>query len=97
MDRSDWPVVEIAPADGAVTHNPTYMGSVPMGEDEVSPLHAPDPVWQIQEALRGATAENYSAENTRDLVTQPFIGLAQFVLIPFEAVIEHPWSEVTSE
>jgi hypothetical protein len=96
MDRSDWQVIVVAPADGKVTHNPTYVGGVPMGEDIVSPLHAPDPVWQIQEALRGADAGNWNGENLADLGGQPFIALGQFIAMPFRAVIEHPWSDQTS-
>jgi hypothetical protein len=96
MDRSDWPAIVVTPEDGSVAHNPHYMGNVPLGEDIVSPLHAPDPVWQIQEALRGAEAGNLSGENLSALGAQPFIGLAQFALIPFRAVIEHPWSDATS-
>lgn len=96
MDRSAWPTIVIRPEDGSVTHNPHYMGNVPMGEDEVSPLDAPDPVWQIQEALRGAYAGNYNSENLSALGAQPFIGLAQFALIPVRAVFKHPWAEVTS-
>ncbi len=96
MDRTAWPTIVVTPEDGSVTHNPHYMGNVPMGEDEVGPLDAPDPVWQIQEALRGADAGNYNGENLSALGAQPFIGLAQFVLIPVRAVFEYPWSEVTS-
>ncbi len=96
MDRSHWPRIVITPADGSVTHDPHYVGSVPMRDDEVSPLHAPDPVWQIQEALIGADADNLSGENLTDLVTQPFIGLARMVLLPFQAVIQHPWADATS-
>ncbi len=96
MDRSDWPTIVILPEDGSVTHNPHYMGNVAMGEDEVGPLHAPEPVWQIQEALSGADAGNYNGENLSALGAQPFIGLVQFVLIPVHAVFEQPWSEATS-
>lgn len=96
MDRSDWTAIVVSPEDGSVTHNPHYMGNVPLGEDEVSPLHAPDPVWQIQEALRGANSGNLNGENLSALGAQPFIGLAQFVLIPVHAVFDHPWSEATS-
>lgn len=96
MDRSDWPHIVVTPADGTVTHHPQFVGNVPMGEDEVGPLNAPDPVWQIQEALLGAEADNLNGDNLTDLVTRPIIGLAQFVLIPFQAVLENPWSEATS-
>lgn len=96
MDRSDWPTIVISPADGKTTHNPAYMGDVPMGEDIVSPLHASDPVWQIEEALRGADAGNWNGENLADLGAQPFIALGRFIAIPFFAILEHPWSEDTS-
>jgi len=96
MDRADWPSLTVTPASGRVTHHPHFVGDVPMGEDAVSPLHAPDPVWQIQEALLGAEAENWSGHNLTDLGAQPFAGLAQFVVMPFQAVLENPWSEDTS-
>lgn len=96
MDRTAWPRTVVTAAEGKVTHNPHYMGNPPMGEDIVSPLHAPDPIWQIQEALRGADAGNLNGENLIDLGTQPFVGLAQIVLMPVRAVLEHPWANVTS-
>jgi hypothetical protein len=96
MDRSDWPTVPVAPEDGTVTHHPHFVGNVPMGDDEVGPLDAPDPVWQIQEALAGADAGNLNGENLIDLSTQPFIGIAQFVIMPVQMVLENPWSEATS-
>lgn len=96
MDRSDWPHIVLTPADGTVTHNPQFVGNVPMREDEISPLDAPDPVWQVQEALNGDQAQGLGGENLLDLVTQPVIGTVQIVLIPIEAVIENPWSDATS-
>jgi hypothetical protein len=96
MDHSVWPAIVFTPADGSVTHNPSYMGTPPMGEDIVNPLHAPDPVWQIQEALAGADAGNLNGENLLDLGAQPFIGLVKFFIIPVRAIFEHPLSDVTS-
>jgi len=96
MDRSGWPTLVVTPTDGSVTHNPGYMGNPPMGDDIVTPLHAPQTLWQIQEALAGADAGNFNGENLAALGAQPFIGLAQFVLIPVRAVFENPWSDATS-
>ncbi len=96
MDRSDWPTILITPVDGSVTHNPHFTGNPPMGDDIISPLHAPDPVWQIQESLDGANANNLNSENLIDLATQPFIGLAQFIAIPVRAIIDNPLSKTTS-
>ncbi len=96
LDRSGWPVIVITPADGTVTHHPHFMGDPPMGDDEISPLHAPNPVWQIQEALAGAKSGNLNGENLSALGAQPFIGLAQFLAIPFRAVLDNPLSEATS-
>ncbi len=96
MDRAGWPTILVTPTDGSVTHNPGYMGNPPMGDDIVTPLHAPDPVWQIQEALAGADAGNLNGENLSALGAQPFIGLAQFGLIPVRAVFENPLSDTTS-
>ncbi|GAB4195794.1 MAG: hypothetical protein Kow00105_09980 [Phycisphaeraceae bacterium] len=93
MDRSDWPTVVVSPADGRVRHDPTYMSNPPLGEDIVSPLHAPDPVWQIQEALRGAEAGNFNGENLLGLVAEPFSALAQIAMMPAAMVIEHPWAD----
>jgi len=96
MDHSGWPVIVVTPADGSVTHNPGYMGNPPMGDDIVTTLNAPDPVWQVQEALAGAKAGNLNGENLLDLGAQPFIGLARIFIIPARAVFERPWAEVTS-
>ncbi len=96
MDRSTWPTLVVTPTDGSVTHNPSYMGNPPMGDDIVTPLHAPETIWQIQEALGGADAGNLNGENLTALGAQPFIGLAQFVLIPVRVVFENPLSDATS-
>ncbi len=96
MDRTGWPTVVVTPSDGSVTHNPSYMGNPPMGDDIVTPLHAPDPVWQIQEALAGEEAGNLNGENLAALGAQPFIGLAQFVIMPIRALFENPLSDATS-
>ncbi len=96
LDRSTWPVIRVSPADGSVTHHPAFMGDPPMGEDVVNPLHAPDPVWQIQEALAGAVAGNLNGENLSALGAQPIIGLIQFLALPFHAILENPLSEATS-
>ncbi|MEZ6190564.1 MAG: hypothetical protein R3C45_04655 [Phycisphaerales bacterium] len=96
MDRTTWPAIVVTPADGKVTHNPHFMGDPPMGDDIVSPLHAPDPVWQIQEALRGADAGNWNGENLTALGVQPVIATAQILAIPFRAVIDNPLSKETS-
>jgi hypothetical protein len=96
LDRSGWPIIRISPADGTVTHNPHFMGDPPMGEDMVSPLHAPDPVWQIQEALAGARAGNLNGENLAALGAQPIIGLAQFIAMPVRMILANPLSEATS-
>jgi hypothetical protein len=96
MDRTTWPAIVVTPADGKVTHNPHFMGDAPMGDDIVSPLHAPDPVWQIQEALRGAEAGNWNGENLTALGAQPVIATAQILAIPFRAVIDNPLSKETS-
>jgi hypothetical protein len=96
VNHADWPAVVVRPIDGSVTHNPHFTGNPPMGDDVVTPLHAPDPVWQIQEALAGADAGNLNGENLTDLGTQPFIGLAQFVVMPVRMIIDNPLSEATS-
>lgn len=96
MDRTTWPAIVVTPADGKVTHNPTFMGEVPMGEDIVSPLHAPDPVWQIQEALRGEEAGNLNGENLSALAAQPVIATAQIIAMPFRAILDNPLSKETS-
>ncbi len=96
MDRSTWPALVVTPSDGKATHHPHFMGDPPMGEDIVSPLHAPDPVWQIQEALRGADAGNWNGENLAALGAQPFIAAAQILAIPFRAAIDNPLSKETS-
>ena len=96
MDRSTWPALVVTPADGKATHHPHFMGDPPMGDDIVSPLHAPDPVWQIQEALRGADAGNWNGENLAALGAQPFIATAQILAIPFRAAIDNPLSKETS-
>jgi len=96
MDRSGWPVIHISPADGSVTHHPHFMGDPPMGDDEINPLHAPDPVWQIQEALAGADAGNLNGENLAALGAQPFIGLAQFIALPVRMILDNPLSKATS-
>lgn len=96
MDRTTWPAIVVTPASGKVTHHPHFMGDAPMGDDIVSPLHAPDPVWQIQEALRGAEAGNLNGENLTALGAQPVIATAQILAIPFRAVIDNPLSKETS-
>jgi hypothetical protein len=96
MNHADWPALIVRPIDGSVTHNPHFTGNPPMGDDVITPLHAPDPVWQIQEALAGADAGNLNGENLTDLGAQPFIGLAQFVVMPLRMVIDNPLSETTS-
>jgi len=96
MDRSDWPTIVVSPIDGKVTHHPHFTGEAPLGEDIVTPLHAPEPVWQLQEALAGAHAGNLNGENLSHLGSQPFVGLTQFVLMPVRMVLENPLSKETS-
>jgi hypothetical protein len=96
MDRSDWPTIITTPADGSVTHNPHFTGNPPMGDDIISPLDAPDPIWQIQEALAGAYANNLNGENLSALGAQPFIAAAQFVAMPFRMILDNPLSKTTS-
>jgi len=96
LDRSAWPIIQVSPADGTVTHHPSFMGDPPMGEDIISPLRAPDPVWQIQEALAGADAGNLNGENLSALGAQPIIGLVQFIALPFRMILDNPLSEATS-
>lgn len=96
MDRSDWPTLVVAPISGAVTHHPHFTGEAPLGDDIVTPLHAPDPVWQLQEALAGAHAGNLNGENLSALATQPVVGLAQFIVMPVRMVIDNPLSKETS-
>jgi len=96
MDRSHWPTITVSPIDGRVTHHPHFTGEAPLGEDIVTPLHAPDPVWQLQEALAGAHAGNLNGENLSALGSQPIVGLTQFVLMPARMILENPWSKETS-
>ena len=96
MDRSDWPTLIVSPIDGKVTHHPHFTGEAPLGDDIVTPLHAPDPVWQLQEALAGAHAGNLNGENLSHLGSQPIVGLTQFVLMPARMILENPWSKETS-
>ncbi len=96
MDRSDWPTLTVSPIDGRVTHHPHFTGEAPLGDDIVTPLHAPDPVWQLQEALAGAHAGNLNGENLSHLGTQPIVGLTQFVLMPARMILENPLSKETS-
>lgn len=96
LDRGAWGKVVIRPADGRSSVNPHYMPPLPMGEDAVGVLEPNDPAWRMAEALRGAEAENGSADNWIDAFVRPVKTAATVGALPVLMIFEPPLKTVSS-
>ncbi len=97
FNRANWPKVKFMPADGRTVHNPSYYGEVPLGDDAISVISPPDPVWRMQEALSGAKPGNWDAQNLGQFAWDLPIGFGLTTLsVPVQAVGEPPWKQVTT-
>lgn len=96
LDRTSWPQIRFAPADGTVTHYPIYFANVPVGSDKIGVLHPSEPIWRMSEALDSAKPGGYSIENLIELGLDPARFGLTLVSIPAQAMLHPPWATSTT-
>lgn len=91
LDRSDWPSTTVGPADGRTVHHPTYVLDPRWWGDETNPLSRMQVEWQLEEAVSGAKAENWSRGNAGDAVAAPLVAAGELAVLPVSAIMAPPW------
>ncbi|MBI1338565.1 MAG: hypothetical protein GC164_16600 [Phycisphaera sp.] len=104
VDRSHWDKTTVGPDDGVTHHHPVYFKDCPIQHDEIDrlpivQLDAPgsDPEAAYRDALSGERAGwLLDGKNILGAFTQPVKFGFDLGTWPVHAVIQHPYSDVTT-
>lgn len=93
LDRSNWPVIPVAPASGETHHGPVYFETYYFGQPRRAIDRTDNPDERLDAALMGAEAENWTVENAKAFFVQPLLFAKDFVLLPYHLILTPPWSD----
>ncbi len=96
LDRSHWPAVSVAVADGRTPHWPHYFSdavapTLPPKSDADKPLDRP-----LTAALEGADAAGWSGANLTDMWFQPIGFGLDAVLVAPRQLVQPVWQQTTT-